>query len=193
MPKQRVAYSEFYTETLEIMRDLGLLLVSVDKAGRHNPMAIGWGTMGSVWGKPIFCVLVRPSRFTHGLIEHSGDFTINVPTRDLHVEVMHCGTFSGRDEDKFTTTKMTPVPSLYVQSPVIDECPIQYECRIIHRNEILPETLDDEITQGAYADGDFHTVYFGEILAVHAEVETARQLHKTVDIEEIGNVPPDLK
>jgi len=193
MSKERVAYDAFCEETIKIMTDPGLLLVSVDATGRANPMAIGWGTIGVIWGKPIFCVLVRPSRFTHRLIEQSGDFTVNVPTPDLREQVMYCGTYSGRDEDKFAKTGLTPTPSLFVRSPVIEECPVQYECKVVHKNEVLPANLNGEIRQSAYASGDYHTIYFGEILAVHADMEQASQLRKMIDTARTAEVPPDRK
>jgi len=65
-------YDECLKETLEVMGGRGLLLVSVDKDGKPNAMTIGWGTIGIIWGKPIFAVLVRPSRYTYGLIEETG-------------------------------------------------------------------------------------------------------------------------
>ena len=37
--------------------------------GRHNTMTIGWGALGNIWGKPVFTVMVRHSRYTHELIE----------------------------------------------------------------------------------------------------------------------------
>ncbi|MBI3921701.1 MAG: flavin reductase family protein [Armatimonadetes bacterium] len=166
-----VEYSACVSETLHVMTNLGLLLVSVDKVGKPNAMTIGWGTIGSIWGKPTFCVLVRPSRYTFDCIEATNDFTVNVPPQELREAVGFCGRFSGREHDKFTEMKLTAAPSLHVKSPVIEQCPIQYECKVIHRNEVIPENLPAEILESAYPGGNYHTVYFGEILAVHADPE----------------------
>ena len=47
--------------------------------GRHNTMTIGWGALGNIWGKPVFTVMVRHSRYTHELIEAHNEFTVSFP------------------------------------------------------------------------------------------------------------------
>ncbi|MBD3180653.1 flavin reductase family protein [Candidatus Poribacteria bacterium] len=155
-------------ETIELMANPGLLLVSVDSAGKPNAMTIGWGTIGIIWGKPIFTVLVRPSRYTYGLMEETGDFTVNVPNADMRDTVMFCGTKSGRDYDKFKENSLIAVPSKEIKSPGIEQCPIHYECKVVHKNDVLKEKLDGKIISSAYSGGDFHTIYYGEILAAYA-------------------------
>ena len=41
-------------------------------------MIIGWGNIGYDWGRPIFTVLVRESRYTHGYREWRR-LTISIP------------------------------------------------------------------------------------------------------------------
>ncbi len=62
--KIEVSYTDYLKETLDTVRKPGLLLVAADADGKPNAMTIGWGTVGIIWGKPIFIVLVRPSRYT---------------------------------------------------------------------------------------------------------------------------------
>ena len=144
----------------------GLLLV----AGKQgNPMTIGWGTIGIIWGRPVFQVLVRPSRFTFGLMEETAEFTINVPTDSQKNEVLLCGTLSGRDTNKTDKCDFTLAKSEIVSVPYIRECPIHYECRTIHKNNVVNAQLDREIVAGSYKAGDYHTIYFGQILGVYQE------------------------
>jgi flavin reductase (DIM6/NTAB) family NADH-FMN oxidoreductase RutF len=131
-------------------------------------MTIGWGTIGIIWGKPIFVVLVRPSRYTHGLIEQMEDFTVNVPAADMADVVAFCGSASGRDHDKFAEKGLIAVPGRKVKSPIIDQCVIHYECKVVHKNDVLKDNLASEIISSAYPRGDFHTIYYGEILSVYA-------------------------
>ena len=168
MSKIEIPFMKYADVTTKTMMSDGLLLCSLDKAGRPNAMAIGWGTIGAIWGKPMFVVLVRPSRYTYQCIEATGDFTVNVGSKALREIVMYCGTASGRDVDKFKEKSLTAVKPSKVQSPIIKECIINYECRVVHKNDVIPEHLTDEIKEGAYPMNDFHRVYFGEILAVFA-------------------------
>jgi len=178
MAKVEVAYTEYLKEALDIMAHGGLLLACADEAGKPNAMTIGWGTAGVIWGKPIFVVLVRPSRYTYGLIEKAGAFTVNVPTKDLKAAVAFCGTASGRDHDKFAEKGLTAVAGERVDVPSIEECVVHYECKVVHTNDVLKEVLDGEIDASAYSAGDYHRLYYGEILGTYATEDAGEKLGK---------------
>ncbi len=174
--KVEAGYFDYLNETLDVLGKPGLLLVSTDADGKPNAMTIGWGTVGIIWGKPIFVVLVRPSRYTYGLMEQTEDFTVNVPSADLRKAVAFCGSKSGRDYDKFAENGLTAVPGKKVKSPIIDECVIHYECKVVHKNDVLKDELADAIVSSAYPGGDFHTIYYGEILSVYASPDAREKL-----------------
>lgn len=117
----------------------------------------------------MWIVLVRPSRYTYGLIEKTGDFTVNVPGRGLERACAVCGSASGRDVDKFAECGLTAGKSAGVVSAFIEQCPIHYECKAVHANDILPNRLAPEIAGAFYGSGDYHRVYFGEILGAYAD------------------------
>ncbi len=174
MAKVLVRYTDYFPQTIQRMREDGLLLVTMGADGKPNVMTIGWGTMGSIWSRPVFIVLVRPSRHTYSRLEQVSDFTVNVPPRELALAASHCGTVSGREHDKFQEMRLTPVPSREVRPPIIKECAVHYECRTLHRNDVVPAALAQAVREEAYASGDFHRIYFGEIVAAYAD-EDARQ------------------
>ena len=164
MKKTKIGTFDAVAETMKALSGGGCLLVA--GAERVNPMTIGWAEIGVVWGRPVFTVLVRPSRFTFGLMEEADAFSVNVPDEGLAEAFMLCGTHSGRDVDKMAETGLTAEPGLALDVPTIAECPVHYECRIIHRNKVDPATLADEVRASAYAGGDFHTAYWGRIEGV---------------------------
>ena len=176
MAKAQVQYTDYFAQTIQRMREDGLLLVTMGTGGKANVMTIGWGTMGSIWARPVFIVLVRPSRHTYSQLEQVGDFTVNVPPRELAAAVSHCGTVSGRDHDKLYEMHLTPIPSREVRPPIIQECVVHYECRTLHRNDVAPEALAQAVREEAYPGGDFHRVYFGEIVAAYADEDAALRL-----------------
>jgi flavin reductase (DIM6/NTAB) family NADH-FMN oxidoreductase RutF len=170
MAKTDIAYTEYFEQVTKVLTSRGLLLTCADQRGKPNAMTIGWGTIGSVWGMPLWLVLVRPSRYTYELIERAGDFTVNVPPQQLAQACSHCGSVSGRDQDKFKQMKLTAHPGRAVSSPVIAECPINYECRVVHKNDVVPAALAREIVSSAYPSGNYHRVYWGRIVAAYADV-----------------------
>jgi flavin reductase (DIM6/NTAB) family NADH-FMN oxidoreductase RutF len=176
MAKKTIRYTDYFAETMRRMREDGLLLVSAAADGKPNVMTIGWGTIGSIWGRPMWLVLVRPSRYTYSRLEEVSDFTVNVPPKELAAAASHCGTVSGRDHEKFQEMRLTTVASKQVRPPIIEECLVHYECRTVHRNDVVPDALAQAIVDEFYPQGDFHRVYFGEIVAAYADEDAGRRL-----------------
>ena len=175
MTKIEAGYTDYLKETNKMLGLSGLLLASADARGNPNAMTIGWGMVGIIWGKPGFIVMVRPSRYTYGLIEMTGDFTVNVPTLELTNEVAYFGAVSGRDHDKFKEKGLTVISGKTVKSPIVKECAIHYECKVVHKNNVIPNELVEEIHKRSYSQGDFHRIYFGEILAVYADTDVKKR------------------
>jgi flavin reductase (DIM6/NTAB) family NADH-FMN oxidoreductase RutF len=128
-------------------------------------MTIGWGTIGSIWARPMFIVLVRHSRYSFSLMEQVSDFTVNVLPRELAADASLCGTVSGREHDKFQEAHLTPVPSREVRSPIIKECVVRY-----------PMHWCRACVSSSSKKGDFHRIYFGEIVASYADEDATRRL-----------------
>jgi flavin reductase (DIM6/NTAB) family NADH-FMN oxidoreductase RutF len=115
-------------------------------------------------------VLVRPSRYTYKLIEETGEFTVNIVPPKLKEVVQYCGTVSGRDHDKFKEKQLTAIPSKKVKTPIIKECILHFECRVVHKSDLIPSELEKAIITTLYPKGDFHRIYFGEILVCQHEI-----------------------
>jgi len=164
--RKELEISSVFGETLERLKGQGVILLAGDPP---NPMTIGWGTIGFIWGKLIFTVLVRPSRFTYARMESSGEFTINLFPDAFSDQLSLCGTKSGRNVDKFAECGFTLEQGINVTTPFIRESSIHFECRIIHKHDLQPETLDQGILKKYYPKGDLHRVYYGEIVGVFKE------------------------
>jgi len=176
MDKVGIRYTDYFAETMRRLREDGLLLVTADSGGKPNVMTIGWMTIGTIWARPTLIVLVRPSRHTYSRLEQMGDFTVNVPPKELAEATAFCGKVSGRDRDKFQDARLTVVPAKEVRAPVIKECVIHYECRTLHRNDLAPSALAPAVVDQFYPQDDFHRVYFGEIVAAYADKDAAARL-----------------
>jgi flavin reductase (DIM6/NTAB) family NADH-FMN oxidoreductase RutF len=134
--------------------------------GRVNTMTIGWGQLGFIWSRPIFTVLVRPTRFSFGLLEQSREFTVSLPDGDMEEELAVCGSTSGRDGDKFAAAGLTAMPSQVIATPVVGGCALYYECRVLYQHTLAPLALDPSVAS-MYTSNDHHTVYHGEIVAAY--------------------------
>lgn len=165
--RKACTYTDHLGLTLERLARPGLLLATKGPAGKQdNAMTIGWATFGIIWGLPMCVVLVRPSRYTYGLIEAAQDFTVNVPSEGMAEAVAFLGSASGRDRDKLAEVGLATVPSGMVSAPTLADCPVTYECRVVHHNDVIPAHLEPRVDQGSYPRGDYHRLYYGQILAV---------------------------
>ena len=122
-----------------------------DHEGKPNVMTAAWA--GICCSKPP-CVTVslRKATYTYGCIMERKAYTVSIPSAASVKEVDYIGTTSGRNVDKFATTKLTPVRSEIVDAPYIKEFPVVIECKVIHTLEI-----------------GLHTQFIGEIMDIKAE------------------------
>lgn len=155
---------DVFGETIGKLSGNGIILLAGDPP---NPMTIGWGTIGEIWHKPVFTVLVRPTRFTYSLMERAKDFTVCVLPEGYNKHLAICGSKSGRDMDKVRVCDFLLEKSHHVSTPFIGQSAIHYECRIIHKHRLDPATLDPAINSKYYQTLDWHMVYYGEILGVY--------------------------
>ncbi|HNQ23980.1 MAG TPA: flavin reductase family protein [Phycisphaerae bacterium] len=168
-PNEWLGHPGLVRETYARLTAEGILLASLNEHGRLNPMTIGWCTFGAIWGRPMCVVLVRPSRHTYTCIERTGDFTVNVLPEALGQVPDYCGTVSGRSMDKLRHLELDTLPSKHISSSGIACANIVLECKVVHRNDAQEAAFPEEILASYYPGGDFHRVYFGQVLGVSVD------------------------
>ena len=144
-----------------------VLLTSGDFAkGEYNCMTIGWGLFGTMWSVPAALVVVRPSRFTFEFMEKFDNFSLAAFPADFRKDLGYLGRVSGRDEDKLAKTKLTPISSDLISSPTFAEAELSVECRKIYSQDYTPEHFLAPFIQEKYDGGNYHRLYYGEILQI---------------------------
>lgn len=144
----------------------GCFLVTGGK--EPNVMLIGWGCVGIMWRKKVVMVPVRHSRQSHENLDALGEFTVCIPKKGEMKEARGiCGTVSGRNEDKIAKCGFTMLPSEHISTPYIADCAAVYECKTLYKLDMTEANLQQDIVKTFYANGDYHTMYYGEIIACH--------------------------
>ena len=141
--------------------------LTVKTADALNTMTIGWATFGFIWQKPVMMVAVRSTRHTFGIIEKALDFTVTIPSGNMSKAIAFCGSKSGRDVDKFKMCNLETADGQNVASPIIKVPGIHYECKIVYKSAMNPVHLDKNYDKSLYPQKDYHTLYFGEIVACY--------------------------
>ena len=117
-------------EPCSILSPVPAVLVTVrGKDGRENVLTIAW--TGTVCSSPAMVYIsVRKERFSHPMLVESGEFVINLTTKELAHAADYCGVKSGRNEDKFETAKLKREPASVVQAPLLSDSPVNIECKV---------------------------------------------------------------
>lgn len=137
-----------------------------DDAGKPNAMAVAWGGI-CCSRPPCIAIALRKATQTYGCIVERQAFTVSIPSEQYVKEADYFGITSGREEDKFSVTGLTPIRSSLVDAPYVSEFPLALECRLLHTVEI-----------------GLHTQFIGEILDVKAD-EAVLDERGRVDIAKV--------
>jgi len=129
-------------------------VVMVSCGGSHeeyNIITIAWTGIINT-DPPMTYISVRKSRYSYELLVKNRGYVINLVDEKTAFAADYCGVKSGRDVDKFHAQKLTPLPAENVKAPLIEECPINIECKVL-----------DIVSYPT------HDMFISEIVKVHAD------------------------
>jgi flavin reductase (DIM6/NTAB) family NADH-FMN oxidoreductase RutF len=107
------------------------------------------GAGGCACLEPVLCVSLKNTHYiTEGIIS-SGYFSVNIPSTLLVKELDYCGIVSGKEVDK--SNVFTSFYDIEATAPIINECPLNFLCKVCDSKEIKEFTM-----------------FFGEIVAAYA-------------------------
>ena len=108
---------------------LPAVMVSCGDMEKSNIITVAWtGIMNT---NPAMCYIsVRPERYSYNIIKETGEFAINLTTKELAYATDWCGVKTGAKVDKFKEMKLTKQKCEFVSAPAIKESPVSIECRV---------------------------------------------------------------
>ena len=113
-----------------------VMVSCADKEGHDNIITIAW--TGTICTNPaMLYISVRPTRHSYHLIRESGEFVVNLTTKDLVKATDWCGVRSGRDVDKWSEMHLTRGNARTLSyAPIIEESPVNIECQVVKVEEL---------------------------------------------------------
>ncbi|OWW20713.1 flavin reductase family protein [Noviherbaspirillum denitrificans] len=136
------------------------VLVTSAHGGASNVMAAAW-SMPLDFSPPKVAVVIDRNTRTRELVEASGEFALNVPSRQIAAQTLAVGSASGREIDKFGEFGLTAFPGGKIAAPLLEGCLGWLECRVIPEPHI----------QGTY------DLFLGEVVAAWADPAAFRDGH----------------
>ena len=114
---------------------LPAVMVSCGDMEKSNIITVAWtGIMNT---NPAMCYIsVRPERYSYNIIKETGEFAINLTTKELAYATDWCGVKTGAKVDKFKEMKLTKQKAENIKCPLIEESPISIECKVKEIKEL---------------------------------------------------------
>ena len=115
------------------------VMVTCGDMEQSNIITVAWAGIINTY-PPRVSIAVRPTRHSYGIIKERGEFAINLTPASLAKECDFCGIYTGAKVDKFAKTGLHKAPATVVACPIIEECPLTLECKVL---EVLPQGTHD--------------------------------------------------
>jgi len=152
------------------------VMVSCQREGeKPNIITVAWA--GTICSTPaMLSISIRQSRHSYKIIKETGEFVVNLVTKDLVRAADYCGVKSGRDVDKFAEMRLTPCSLEHIKAPGIEECPVNLACRVVEikplgSHDLFLAEVVGVTVNSRYMDekGKFHLNEAGLISYSHGE------------------------
>ena len=139
-------------------------LVTAGNKGNFNTMTIAWGSMGTIWSRPIVTVYVKPCRFTYNFLNENDYFTVSFYDEKYKNDLSILGTKSGRDTDKVALTSLTPLELNESMSFKEANCTILL--KKIYYQDLDLNQMPDAVIKRYYMEEAPHRMYIGEVVEI---------------------------
>ena len=114
---------------------LPAVMVSCGDMEKSNIITVAWTEFMNT--NPAMChISVRPERYSYNIIKETGEFAINLTTKELAYATDWCGVKTGAKVDKFKEMKLTKQKAENIKCPLIEESPISIECKVKEIKEL---------------------------------------------------------
>lgn len=172
--RKEIDVLDYAAEILKGVKE-GVLITTTD-GEKANPMTISWGSLGIMWGMPVFTAYIRTARYSYGNLEKNREFTVNIPVGEYDKKIIStCGSKSGRDVDKIKECDLTLMEAEEVSAPAIKEMKLTLECRVLYKQEQDQEALPAGIKEKFYrpdapnGNNTFHTTFMAEVVKAYID------------------------
>jgi flavin reductase (DIM6/NTAB) family NADH-FMN oxidoreductase RutF len=127
-----------------------VVLVGTQISGRANFMAVGWCSRAN-FSPPMIVCAIGNHHYTVKGIADTKSFSVNISSSGLLEKTDYCGIVSGEKTDKSQLFDI--FYGSLKSAPMIRECPISLECRLVQTVPLPTNTLFIGEICAAYADG----------------------------------------
>ncbi|MBO4235085.1 MAG: flavin reductase [Firmicutes bacterium] len=155
-------------------------LLSAGTKENHNSMTISWGGVGTLWGKPVVTVYVRPCRHTYKFMEENDYFAVSFYPEEYRAALAIMGSESGRDIDKDAKTGLTvkdlsgviadadagATDAAGAGAITYEEAEMTFLCKKIYCQDLDTSQVPQDVFDEYYSVDPMHRLYVGELVEI---------------------------
>ena len=139
-------------------------LLAAGNKEKSNAMTIGWGGIGTLWGRTALTVYVAEKRYTKEFMDKYEYFTVMAFDVENSKVLTYMGSHSGRDGDK---AKALGLHTAYTKNgtPYYTEAAMVIECKMMYAAPFDPKGFK-EVPKNLYKNfpAGIHSMYIGEVV-----------------------------
>ena len=152
-----------YKDPLSLFKE-GAVAVVEDKE-KANPITIGWGSLGTLWGMPMCTVYIHEKRYSKHMFDETNYFSVCFFKKEYDDIVNNIfGNMSGKDKDKIKLSNMTL--SHISNTPYLEEAELVIICKKVGQTQFDSDNVPDGRMKEWYKRSGTHSIYCGEIIKV---------------------------
>ena len=140
-------------------------LLAAGNREKSNAMTIGWGGIGTLWGRTALTVYVAEKRYTKEFMDQAEYFTVMAFGVEHGNVLRYMGTKSGRNEDKAAALGLHTAYTAN-GTPYYTEAEMVIECKTMYAAPFDAQYFKSDVPRNMYANfpAGVHSMYIGEVV-----------------------------
>ena len=129
------------SEAYKLLNPGCVVLISVGGGEKDNLFSVTWN-MPVKKDPGMVAILSGRRHYSYGFIEKTGQFAVNIPSREIAEAVLGCGRTTGTQvPDKFGRFCLTRMKADEIKAPLVEEAVANLECQVSQVVDLGPSSL----------------------------------------------------
>lgn len=139
-------------------------LVTSGTKEKFNSMTVSWGAMGTMWGKPVVTIYIRPERYTFEFLKNNEYFTVSFYDNKYKKQIGIMGNKSGRNINKVKLTGFSP--KVLENAITYEEAKKTLICKKLYLDQMNINKFPKDVLKFYDAKMGVHYIIMGEVCGI---------------------------
>ena len=145
--------------------DGDLMALASGKIKENKAVAVSWGSLGMLWGKPVVTVYIEKNRKTHEFMKNNEYFTVTAFPDYFQKMLVNIGSQTIENEEKIKNLGFKLGFTELGHPAFFEQGKLVIECKKVYESPFKTEGFG-ELADMMYENRELHTIYIGEIVNI---------------------------